>query len=304
MSKYFLLAIIFILKLNSIFSQDDNLEDSTKIEGFDTEKINNIIKEANQIYDASSQESENVIVVQELDLAKELENVNSFNELRQAIAAINDSKQDRYSKDLSAYKLKYKTAIAITQKIIQEAGKLEVLYRTLEIYSDFAQNANPTNYDSFENNLERIKGGKFKSRIELPDIEISNPYISIAYSLIGGIFSKNKDRQEAIENMTCVIDYTMNFKTDLRSIDNTIKYLAASSMNLKEEGYSIFTILSTHIDYSHSYDEFAQFKINGEDDPMETARAEYFSQFADGETLDYLISRSSEIKKLEIKFCS
>ena len=218
---------------------------------------------------------------------------------RSRLKILTKRKKDKYGRELNALKIKFSTALNITFKIIDDVKKLEVLYGTLEIYSDFADNANPTKYQAFNSNLNLLKEGSFKSGIKLPDIEISNPYVSIAYSLIGGIFSKKEERQKAIQEMTCVIEYTMEFKSDLRSIDTSIGYLSESSKTNKNNGVKIFNKLLKQIEYPGNYEKYRK-DSEYSADPLISYKDDYFNQFIDGEPNNYLLDRNVKIRELKL----
>lgn len=236
------LIILTFLSLNLI-SQEVKKDE---LKGFDANEINNIINKANKVYDTTSIESD-LIIPKTIDLASELQNLKEFKDLKKKLDELETQRKSKFSKDIEAYQLKYKTAFSIIDNIVADARKLEVQYKSIKIYSDFSKNANPNEYKAYNDNLTSLRSDKFKANIELPDLEISNPYISIAYSMIGGIFTKNKKRSEIIESMMCITDFTMDFRTDLKSIDNQITYLSSSASNLSIKGEAIFTKLARTI---------------------------------------------------------
>ena len=294
--KYLTLIICALLSY-SLGAQEHKLEN---LEGIDSTSMSNAVEQMN-IALGNENSSSAVLVSNEptLDIAEALENSQTFNEFRQSLATLQDEKEIKYTRELNAFQIQFATAVDLTFKIISDVKKLEVLYGSLEIYSDFADNANPTNYSAFNSNLENLKQGKFKSGIELPDVEISNPYISIAYSLIGGIFSKNSDRAEAINNMTCVIEYTMDFKSDLRSINTSISYLSESSTTNKENGIKLFNKLVKQIGYDGDYYSYMN-ALHVSSYPLGTFKHSFFEEFIDGSSSNYNLDRNVRIRELKL----
>ena len=295
--KYFKLITCILLAQLSFGQDEPKLEN---LEGIDSTSVSNAVEQINIALGNEEDSDVDAVTDQpEPDFASLLENSATFNEFRQSIANLNTEKGEKYNRELNAFKIQFATAVGITYKIISDVKKLEVLYGSLEIYSDFADNANPTNYQAFNNNLQTIKNGKFKSGIELPEMEISNPYISIAYSLIGGIFSKNKERTDAINNMTCVIEYTMDFKSDLRSINTSISFLSESSTTNKNNGIKLFNKLVRHIGYSGDYSSYKE-ALNSTSDPLSGEKNSFFNQFNDGEASGYQLNRNIRIRELKL----
>jgi len=268
-----------------------------KLNGFNKAIVSSLILKANKVYDKTSNE-ENFIPPKPIDLIDELQDVNGIKDLQKKLEDIEKSRIQRFGKDIESYSLKSETAFTIIDDIISDAEKLEVLYSTIKIFSDFSKNANPTEYKAFNDNLNALKSNKFKANIELPDIEISNPYISMAYSLIGGIFSKSKKRTDAIKKMTCITDFTMDFKSDLKTIDNQITYLSASANNLKTQGQSIFGILARDIGYNLSYDEYLNDKQS-----IQLSKNAYFTNLlSKADDLKHDIDNSADLRKIQLNF--
>ena len=295
-----LTTLILISLLTSlVFAQ----EGDKILKGFDETEINTIITNANKIYDNTSVENE-FFTPQPIDLVSELQNLKQFKDLKKKLDDIEKARKEKFGKDVQTYQLKYKTAFAIIDNIIDDARKLEVQYKTIKIYSDFSKHANPTGYKAFKDNLNTLKSDKFKANIELPEIKISNPYISMAYSMIGGIFSKNKKRTEVINEMTCITDFTMDFKSDLKSIDNQITYLSSSASNLSIKGQAIFTRLARAVAYTETFDAYRK-NINeiGIADPLKASRKKYFDDIlSKSSELNFDINNSTDIRTMELNF--
>jgi len=293
-----ILTLIIITSSIAVFAQEEGKE----LKGFDENEINTIINKANKVYDTISIENE-FFIPKPIDLASELQNLKEFKDLEKRLEDIEKARKQKFGKDLASYQLKYKTAFTIIDNIIDDARKLEVQYKTIKIYSDFSKHANPTEYQAFKENLQKLKSDKFKANIDLPEIEISNPYISMAYSLIGGIFSKSKKRTEAINEMTCITDFTMDFKTDLKSIDNQITYLSSSASNLSIKGQAIFKRLARAIAYTETFEAYRADIKNGVSDPIKTSRQKFFEDISKkAETLNFDVSNSGEIRNMELNF--
>ncbi len=162
--------------------------------------------------------------------------------------------EEEYGVELT--KNRYKKGLAIIKLLYEKILDLDHHFSTLRTQQSIANLTNPNTYPEFQQAKKVLKQKMERSKVNwlsLPSLLESNPYISGAFSLISSILGNNEKRQgsseESLDEIACIMDFTIRMYADLNTIYYETEFLRQSNEALKEECIKLFGEYVEVVDY-------------------------------------------------------
>ncbi len=152
-------------------------------------------------------------------------------------------------------KIRYRKGIDFIKMIYEKTLGLEHHFTSLQTYQNVALLSNPNMFPEFQKTKEIINDrlGK-KQSVQLPIVFESNPFVSLVYSLAASLFGNGEksDREEELNQIACILDFTVRMNADLNLIYYETEFLKESNIALKEECVLLFKEYTDVIGYKTS----------------------------------------------------
>jgi hypothetical protein len=157
--------------------------------------------------------------------------------------------------ELKLLKIRYRKSIEIVKMLYEKVLSMDHHFSSLKTQQGLSNLSNPNNYPEFKENRDRIEEKlRKKHGFSLPEVLQSNPYMSAAYSIIGLVLGASGDeragRKEELDNIACILDFTVRMYGDLNVIYYETGYLRDANLTLKKECESLFAECTRQVGYS------------------------------------------------------
>lgn len=160
--------------------------------------------------------------------------------------------------DLNFSQFRYKKGIEILKMIHEKILSLDHHFTTLSTFHEIQELSNPHSYPEFIKIKENIKEStKQKTSVEMPALLDVNPLVTLGFSLVSSIFGDNNkaERTRDLEEISCLLDFTVNMHSDLKIIMYETSYLTVANNDLKEECLQLFKDYTKVIGYNSTLTE-------------------------------------------------
>lgn len=140
-------------------------------------------------------------------------------------------------------KVRYRKGIEVIKILYEKVLGLDHHFSSLRTHQSIQSMTNPNAYPEFQNSGELLKKRLYKkSAIELPDFLKTNNYVSAIYSLVSGFLGdgKSNERQAELEDVSCILDFTLKMGNDLNNIYYETRFLINNNNKLKEDCVQLF----------------------------------------------------------------
>jgi hypothetical protein len=152
-------------------------------------------------------------------------------------------KFDQEKLNLKIAEYKYRKGIEIIKLIYEKILALDHHFTSLNTFQQINSLSNPNSYPEFVKIKEKLKEhSKRKSSIDLPELLENNSLVSLSYSVVSSLFGNGnrKERQEELESISCLLDFTVSMHSDLKIIFYETDYLKLNNLELKEACSQLF----------------------------------------------------------------
>ncbi len=162
----------------------------------------------------------------------------------------------RQLKNLEVNKVRYLKGIEIIKILYEKSLSLDHHFTAIAALHDVQQMANPNNYKEFSLVREKLSIKKSKKQgFDLGAILGNNIYTSVIHSMLTlfnkGDISKN-DKNEIMNNIECILDFTLEMNNDLKTIYFESVFLKKNSSKTISDIESLFSTYTEPIEYSLS----------------------------------------------------
>jgi hypothetical protein len=159
----------------------------------------------------------------------------------------NNIQKIRYLKGLSVIKLLYEKVLGLDHH-----------FSSLVTFNEINKISNPNNYPEFEKVKDIIKQKTDKKkRLPLTTLLGQNMYTTTIDMFIG-LFSADvspKEKKEELENVQCILDFTLRMNNDLKTIYFETTFLQKSNEKIKQDLEILFKSYTKPIGYYTSLQE-------------------------------------------------
>lgn len=245
-SLHFLFLSLFLLGINSLFAKEIALPRDSFLTF-----VNQMNLEIRQIQQQQALELS--------QLQKAIEESNTILAQKEAIGQIDASYMQTLSLKIhyleqiekveaegqfSITKTRYRKGIELIKMVYEKVLALDHHFAALQTYQNISTITNPNSYPEFEavKQLVEKKNAKTGGGIKLPALLQSNPYVSIASTLVN-LFTMpgdNKEKEAEMDKIACIMDFTVRMNADLNVINHETGFLRDQNNTLKEESLQLF----------------------------------------------------------------
>jgi hypothetical protein len=138
---------------------------------------------------------------------------------------------------------RYKKGLELIRLLYEKILALDHHFTTLKTYQNVAALSNPNTFPEFQvaQGIIEERLNK-KSTLELPGLFESNPYLSAAFSVVASVIGDGdpKEREEELEQIACILDFTVRMNNELALIYYETEFLKESNTALKEDCQILF----------------------------------------------------------------
>lgn len=164
------------------------------------------------------------------------------------------TKQTEYA-DIS--KIRYLKGLQLVRLLYEKMLALDHHFEAVTTMNEMGTMANPNKYPVFNELKGILKEQNRKSSFELPSLLGDNIYTSIVHSMVS-LFGSNqskKDKEKAIKDIECILDFTLSMHQDLNTIYFETAFLKSSSDGLLKSLEQLFRSYTQPIGYSKSLED-------------------------------------------------
>lgn len=154
--------------------------------------------------------------------------------------------------DLEFTKLRYKKGIELTKMLYEKILGLDHHFTSLQTFQNISDLTNPNSFPEFVKRkdvfTERINK---KKSIAMPALFDANPFVSLTTTLISSLVGDGQkdEKEEDLEQVACVLDFTVKMHSDLNTIFYETEFLKQSNLALKKEAIELFGDYCKVVDY-------------------------------------------------------
>ncbi len=144
----------------------------------------------------------------------------------------------------SITKTRYRKGVELIKMVYEKVLALDHHFAALQTYQNIATITNPNSYPDFQaaKALLEKKSSKSNPPFQLPALLQTNPYVSIASTLVSFLVvpGDNKEKEAEIGKIACIMDFTVRMSSDLSIINHETGFLRDHNNTLKEESLQLF----------------------------------------------------------------
>jgi hypothetical protein len=185
----------------------------------------------------------------EKDLEKKVNLLIEKDQLKDLLKEIESSENGEISK------IRYIKGLQVLKILYEKILSLDHHFATVYTFSEINKISNPNNYPEFQQVKEIVRNKKNKRfNLDLGNLLTANPIASTTQTLINLLdidFSGSEKRKE-LENIECILDFTLNMHNELNTIYFETTYLQSGNQTLKTDIETLFADYTKPIGYEIS----------------------------------------------------
>lgn len=180
------------------------------------------------------------------------------------------------SHDIS--KIRYLKGIQIIRILYEKILSLDHHFASVRTLGEINKVSNPTQYNEYQKlrDMLHVKRDK-KNALDLTSVLATNPVVSIVSTFTNMITSNlDKDEKEKeLENIECILDFTLRMQNDLNTIYYETAYLNNSNKRIKDEIELLFKEYTKPVNYPESLENC---RANDDWDALSGKMEEYLAK--------------------------
>lgn len=141
-------------------------------------------------------------------------------------------------------KTRYRKGIELIKMVYEKVLALDHHFAALQTYQNIATITNPNSYPEFQAAKQMLekKSSKSNPPLQLPALLQTNPYVSVATTLVNFLITPgdNKEKETEIDKIACIMDFTVRMSSDLSVINHETSFLRDHNNTLKDESLTLF----------------------------------------------------------------
>ncbi len=166
--------------------------------------------------------------------------------LQQQLKLLADSERSNIQK------IRYIKGLSIIKLLYEKVLSLDHHFSSLVTFNEINKISNPNNYPEFEKVKELIKNKTDKKeRLKLTNLLGQNMYTSTIDMFIG-LFSadaKPEEKQAELENIQCILDFTLRMNNDLKTIYFETSFLQKTNQKMIGDIERLFVAYTKPVGY-------------------------------------------------------
>lgn len=172
---------------------------------------------------------------------------------RDSVKSVQQTLKTQESIDIS--KIRYLKGLQIIRILYDKVLALDHHFASSRTFHEINKISNPNHYPEFGKLKELLeKSRKRDNAVQLTGVLGTNTISSVVFAL-GNIINSNlsrKQQQEELENVECIIDFTLRMHTDLNTIYFETAFLQKSNDKIREEIEMLFREYTKPIGFTES----------------------------------------------------
>ncbi len=155
-------------------------------------------------------------------------------------------------------KTRYRKGLDLLKLMYEKILGLDHHFHSLQTWNSISQLSNPNAYSEFQKTSEVLSSRlSKKNAMQMPPIMQTNPFLSASFTLIASILGveEQKQKEEDLEKIACILDFTVRMNADLNTIYYETEFLKEGNESLKEACDRLFKDYSKIIGYTTPLEE-------------------------------------------------
>jgi len=155
-------------------------------------------------------------------------------------------------------KIRYIKGLQVLKILYEKILSLDHHFATVYTFSEINKISNPNTYPEFQQVKEIIRNKKNKKfNLDLGNLLGANPIASTAQTFINllDIDLSSGEKQKELQNIECILDFTLNMQNELNTIYFETTYLQSGNQTLKEDIETLFIDYTKPIGYEQGLQE-------------------------------------------------
>jgi hypothetical protein len=169
---------------------------------------------------------------------------------------IDKKNEDEFIKEIELTQLRYEGGLLVIKDIMILLDALESQYSTLDFQQSYNDLSNPNQYPEYAQNIDFLKKKLVKSGLTLPEINLGNPVLNVAYTITRSIVSDQPDKNGKISELVCILDFSSQASQNLIIVKNDLKYLQFTLNKMIINYEEIFKNYSSIVGYNKTFREY------------------------------------------------
>ena len=160
------------------------------------------------------------------------------------------------AKDIT--KIRYIKGLEIIRLLYEKILSLDHHFASVATFSEINKMSNPNQYQEYEKLKSLIKSErKRKDGIDLTSVLGTNTLVSLVGTFSNMMVSNlsKEEKEKELENIDCILDFTLRMQNDLNTIYFETALLQNSNATIKEDIENLFVHFTKPIDYDKSLEK-------------------------------------------------
>lgn len=156
------------------------------------------------------------------------------------------------NQEFAFLKARYYKGLEIIKIIYEKLLSLDHHYSGMQTYQNIMLLSNPHTYPDFQKSKGAMEQRMKKSfAIKMPSFLETNPFLSATFSLVSSFLGEGdaKEKEKELENVSCILDFTVRMNGDLNVIYHETEYLKTANKTLKENCEKLFEDYTKAVGY-------------------------------------------------------
>ncbi len=230
-------------------------------------------------------------------LQREVDNTKKIDLLIKKDALIDLEKQFQANQDKDISKVRYIKGLEIIRILYDKVLALDHHFASVRTFSEINKIANPNSYPEFGKLKEFINEKKDKKSFDLSSLLGGNIMASVIQTFSGLMNSgaSKEDKEKELQQVECVLDFTLRMHNDLNLIFFETSYLQANNEEIKKDIETMFKDYTKPVGYVPSLNEC---RSNDDWDALKEKLDKYMADLA--ATTDKTLSYKMQVN---LEFC-
>lgn len=278
---------LMIFSFSCLYAQTD----STKLKEFSQNLVDiekKFTDRENKILDSLKALNKQIDLLKgSKDLAKRID------ALEKKLESLDQLDKVTATKDVELVKVRYEAGLLVIKDIIELLKALKSQYSSLNFQQSYNQLSNPNNYSEYQQNLDFLKKKLVKGGLSLPDLNLNNAFLNVAYSIARSVVSGQSDKDNKINELVCILDFSSRANQELSSVNTDLQYLQFALDKMLINYKELFSNYTSIVGYKRAFEEYIS---NADDDIPELIKT-YFDKLSKKEATD----KEKELKTLKFQ---
>ncbi|MGB1204257.1 MAG: hypothetical protein ACPG5B_01355 [Chitinophagales bacterium] len=229
------------------------------------------------------------VLAENKELEERLANLESnLASQKDVIKVLTNANKIRYEASVSTLSQRYDAGERIIYHIIKETNQFNLSFSQLLLQNEFSYLSDPTSYRVFNNSLDKsmdlLRDRKMMQGTGTDIINmlpmLNNPIISTSVSMVSFFLAnyhkKGKMKTDALHELSCVLNYTNQVKTEYQLIASHLQHLNSRLEAFRDASKGFLGEYLEAIDYEGGYQQYIHDKNNLPYDFMKRKRGDFF----------------------------